>query len=468
MASRSTADPSPLPWRHVGQPLLTGPSADRHIVQFYEDDAFLVGVVADFFEAGLALGEPLVAITTAAHAEGLRAQLAERGVDVDAVCASGQLTLLDARETLGRFMADGMPDAARFRESIGGVLERSQARSCHARVRAFGEMVDVLWQDGQPQAALQLEALWNALSTSHSFSLLCGYALGRFGREAEGSGFRAVCGAHSHVIPTERYAQLAEPDSRLRAVSLLQQRALVLEREIEHRKQVEQQLREALAVRDDFLSVAGHELRTPLTTLRLQVHALQGAVRAGTVSLGERVTRLSHQVRRLSALIDDLLDVSRINAGRLTLELEPLELGGLVRDAVERVSEAVPGSAQLIRVLAQEGVEGRWDGGRIEQVVVNLVVNALKYGPGKPVELTVTATAERARLTVRDYGIGIAPEAQARIFDRFERAVSSRHYGGLGLGLWISRQLVQAHRGGIRVESVPGEGATFIVELPLR
>jgi signal transduction histidine kinase len=467
MAS-SAADPSQRSWQHVGQPLLTGPSADRHMVQFYEDDAFLQGVVADFFEAGLRVGEPLVGIITAAHAEGIRAQLAARGVDVEAACASGQLTLLDARETLGCFMVDGVPDAARFREVVGGVLERSQARSCHARVRAFGEMVDLLWQDGLPQAALQLEALWNGLSQRYAFSLLCGYALGRFGTEADGGGFREVCSAHSHVIPTERYAQLAEPEARLREVSLLQQRAQVLEREIEHRKQVEQQLREALAVRDDFLSIAGHELRTPLTTLRLQLHALQGTARAGPTPLGERVGKVARQVRRLSALVEDLLDVARLNAGQPMLDVAWLELGGLARDAVERVLEGAPGAAHLLQVHAPQEVYGLWDGGRIEQVIVNLLLNALKYGPGKPVELTVSVTDDRAQLTVRDHGIGIAPEAQERIFGRFERAVSSRNFGGLGLGLWISRLLVEAHRGTLRVQSMPGEGAAFTVELPLR
>src|SRR5262249_3012253 len=157
----------------------------------------------------------------------------------------------------------------------------------------------------------------------------------------------------------------------------------------------------------------------------------------------------------------------RISAGRLELEREPVDLEAVVREALSRLSEefARAGCAVALRVEGDSHV-GQWDRTHLEQVVSNLLSNAAKYGAGRPVEITVTAETGTSRLTVRDHGIGIAPEHLGRIFDRFERAVSVRHYGGLGLGLWIVRQIVEGLGGHVSVASQPGEGSTFTVELP--
>ncbi|MGZ3459899.1 MAG: sensor histidine kinase, partial [Archangium sp.] len=174
-----------------------------------------------------------------------------------------------------------------------------------------------------------------------------------------------------------------------------------------------------------------------------------------------------HTSQRLGALVDELLDAGRITAGRLKLEREEVDLATLARDAVGRMSEALARTGSEVKLVADAQVVGRWDRVRLEQVVGNLLSNAAKYGRGQPVEVRVEAGHDgRARLVVKDHGIGIAPEDQARIFERFERAVNGRQFHGLGLGLWISREIVESHGGHIQVQSAPGEGSTFTVELP--
>jgi PAS domain S-box-containing protein len=223
---------------------------------------------------------------------------------------------------------------------------------------------------------------------------------------------------------------------------------------------------EAIRGRDEFLAVASHELRTPLTALMLQLHVAQRY--SGSPELPVRLDAAVRHTKRLASLVDNLLDASRITTGRMKVQLEELDLRDAVRDVVERFQEEAKNARSELVVHADASVVGSWDRLRVEQVVTNLLSNALKYGAGAPVELTVERAGASARVSVADHGIGIAPEDVARIFGKFERAVSARHYGGLGLGLFIARQIVEAHSGSIHVESTPGKGSTFTVELPLR
>ncbi|HEX5748839.1 MAG TPA: response regulator [Archangium sp.] len=228
---------------------------------------------------------------------------------------------------------------------------------------------------------------------------------------------------------------------------------------------------EAVLLRDEFLLVASHELKTPLTSLLLQERMLERSVeQAGTPSGMERLRRCSVAMRRqceqLARLIDSLLDVSRITSGRLVLERSRVDLVQLVQDSMERLRSQAESARCPLHLEAGPPVFGQWDRFRLEQVVVNLLTNALKYGAGKPVDLRVHAEGSQAVLVVRDHGIGIREEDQKRIFGRFERAVPTRHFGGVGLGLYISRQIVNAHAGTIELTSRPAEGATFTVRLP--
>jgi signal transduction histidine kinase len=225
---------------------------------------------------------------------------------------------------------------------------------------------------------------------------------------------------------------------------------------------------QAIFARDEFLAVAAHELRTPLTALKLRMQSLLRQLRRGpaTEEMFSGFHAAARQVTRLGRLVESLLDVGRINTGRLELEREPVDLVELVRDMVEHFSGELGRAGCEVRVRAQGRVTGLWDRTRLEQALTHLLGNALKFGAGQPIELTVESRDGQARLLVRDQGIGVAPEALERIFGRFERAVSSREYGGLGLGLFLTQRIAEAHGGRIHVTSEPGAGATFLLELP--
>ncbi|WP_437924075.1 AAA family ATPase [Sorangium sp. So ce291] len=230
---------------------------------------------------------------------------------------------------------------------------------------------------------------------------------------------------------------------------------------------------EAIERRDEFLLVASHELKTPLTSLTMQAHLIERLLpryqRAEVPP--ERIEAafqvLNRQIARLGHLINELLDVTRLNAGRMTLARAPVDLTALAREVVERMSQQLAVAHCRVQLDLDAPLVGHWDPSRVEQVLINLLSNAMKYGAGGPIDVVVRGQADRALLVVRDHGIGIAEADQARIFERFERAVSVRNFGGLGLGLYIVRWIVTSHGGTIRAESKPGAGATFIVELPL-
>ncbi|XXY46171.1 AAA family ATPase [Sorangium sp. So ce269] len=224
---------------------------------------------------------------------------------------------------------------------------------------------------------------------------------------------------------------------------------------------------DAVRVRDDFLSVASHELKTPLTSLRLGVESLlRRGGHASEERLDRAVRRVDRQVQRLIRLADDLLDVSQIHTGRLALHLEPIDLAGAVDDVVERFDARIAQVGSTVSVRAEPSVVGSWDRSRLEQVISNLLDNALKFGAGMPIEIAVARKGGAAELVVQDHGIGIPTERLPRVFERFERAVSSRHYGGLGLGLYVVRCIVEALGGAVRADSVPGQGTRFVVDLP--
>lgn len=240
--------------------------------------------------------------------------------------------------------------------------------------------------------------------------------------------------------------------------------------DITERRRLEADLRGAVQVRDEFLSVASHELGTPLTSVRLLVDTLLRSIRRQPDQEPQQVEHklgaIGDQLIRLSNLVDTLLDVSHIAEGRLVLSPEPIELSSLVRRVITRMNQVATDAGCAVDLVAPEQVHGVWDRVRTEQVVGNLLSNAFKYGAGKPVQVAVGADEELARVRVSDQGIGIPATKQALIFDRFERAAPSNQYGGFGLGLWIARRALEEMGGAIRVTSQEGQGAEFVVELP--
>jgi hypothetical protein len=226
------------------------PGAGLHHVNLYEDERLLAVTVSEFLGQGLLDGEPAIVIATPAHAVSFCERLGERGFDVERLRADGRLVLLDARESLERFMVDGVPDWELFRTHFEAVIDRSFA----PRARAFGEMVDLLWRDGNRAAALQLEGFWNQLGQTHSFSLLCAYVLGNFYKETDRVLLRDICGTHDAVEVGGLDTLLERVEAPLRELLVLRERVRELEAEVEHRRELEKALRTAV---DELAAVIG-------------------------------------------------------------------------------------------------------------------------------------------------------------------------------------------------------------------
>jgi signal transduction histidine kinase len=218
--------------------------------------------------------------------------------------------------------------------------------------------------------------------------------------------------------------------------------------------------------RDEFFAVAAHDLKTPLCTLGLQVQSVERAL-AGNDWARQRLRSMGRQVTHMTRLIGRLLDVSQISGGGLRLHVEELDLASLVRSVVDRLGDELVACGSTVNLLIEGPVVGRWDRTRLDQIVTNLLTNAIKYGRGLPIDVIVDGDDWSARIIVRDRGIGIAPADQERVFQKFERAAPSS-VGSVGLGLWIVRSIVDASGGRVGLSSEPGAGSTFTIRLPKR
>jgi hypothetical protein len=227
------------------------------------------------------------------------------------------------------------------------------------------------------------------------------------------------------------------------------------------------QAEEAVRLRDEFLSIAAHELKTPLTALNLNLHSLRRTVQHLDPRAATRVTQAVRSSERLSELVAMLLDSTRLASNGFELVREPFLLADAVRDVLDAFLPAATQAGCALTLSVEGEARGVWDRRRIEQVVGNLVSNALRHGASTPVHVRVTVEQGEAVVAVEDQGPGLGPEVLARVFGRYERASSPRHHGGLGLGLYVSRGIVAAHGGSIEARNRPGGGACFTVRLPL-
>ena len=573
-----------IDWAQVGE--------RDHLVQFYENYAFLVESVSSFVGAALAAGNSGVVIATEEHRQAIDRILAARGIDLPEAIASGRYAALDAAETLAIFTVDGSPDARRFTEIIGDVFDR--AAQGGRQVRAFGEMVALLWMDGDRDAAIHLEELWCALAKERRFALLCGYPLSGFERTADAESFRGVCGCHTRVFPAESYAALADADERLREISHLQQKAESLAAEIAHRHEVEralaqrereladffdnategmhkvgpdgtvlwankaeyvllgfsaedyidhsitefhvdaeviaemltklqhgkilenvparlrckdgsikhvlinssarfddgkfaytrcftrditerwqaeQAMRDADRRKDEFLAILAHELRNPLAPMNNALELLR--VGGGKPEAAENARNiLARQMRQMTRLVDDLLDISRITRNRIELRKERVDIESVVKSAIETSRPAIDGAGHKLTVtLPLRPIFVHADATRLAQVFANLLNNSAKYtAPGGQIWVEAEQRQHEAVVIVRDNGVGIAHDDLPYVFDMFQQVDRSleRSQGGLGVGLTLVRRLIELHDGNVEARSDgTGKGSEFQVRLPL-
>ncbi|MFB3812987.1 MAG: ATP-binding protein [Terriglobales bacterium] len=488
---RDGLDFSPFAWDTL--------TRDTHEVQFYTDDSFLLDSVSRFICEALGRGDAAVVIATAAHRNGLAKRMKARGVEPGVAVAHGRFVERDAAETLATFMVDTHPDPARFAEVIGGLLTRarSAAGSEQASIAIFGEMVALLFSAGLTEAAIELEKLWNGLARTHAFALRCAYPINSFSEEQHGENLLQLCAEHRHVIPAEGYSALAGREDRLLAIAYLQQRALALEAVIEERERLVREAQDEIARRrraeralkeriadlkrahaalmdaekiaatGRLAATIAHELNNPLEAITNLFYLLNND--ASLSAEGRSYAKLcEQQLERVAHIVKQTLGFYRSSEGPA-----PLSVAQLLRDALLlnakrfelhgiKVEQEIGGNCHI---LAHDG--------EMRQVILNLIGNAIQaMTQGGKLRVRVRAgvdwkncSTEGVHITIADTGNGINHEHRARIFEPF---FSTKAKKGTGLGLWVTKGIVQKHHGSIRFRSRSGErhGTCFTVFLP--
>ncbi len=461
-----------------------------HAVHFYERDEDLADNVARFIGDGLLSGEAAVIVATAAHRELFVRRLGAMNIDVEAARVAGNLTLLDAAGTLARFMNGDRPDPELFRRSVGSVIESACTRGTqNVKVRAYGEMVDILWRAGHAPAAVALEDLWIELAGRHPFALLCAYAIEGFSDRPHGVGLSAVCDRHSQI-------SIATPTAGEGGSTDIARHARVLAAEIAHRKRVEEMLRsavrdlrqaeaaereraerterlagdlsETIRVNEMFMGVLAHDLRTPLAAI-VTAAQLMKKREAGTTEgrNAKALGRMLSSSARMSRMIEQLLDFTRLRVGGgIAVEPKSGDITALATQAVDELEGSYPDCT--VDVTHVGDTAGAWDADRLGQVLSNLVANALQHGvPAAGVRVFVDGR-DRETVCVRVHNMGVIPDALlSQVFDPLTGGQRRRDRSqGLGLGLFISKRIAEAHGGDVAVSSSQADGTTFTLSLP--
>lgn len=450
------------------------PSEQDHFVLFYDSDSYLTESVRDFIVTGLHNGEDTVVVATQEHREQLEFALEEAGVDVRAARAEGRYLTLDAAATLSEFMVDGDPDPALFDKTIGGMMSRASEGG--RALRVFGEMLALLWDDGNIPAVIRLEEFWNSILEAQPFALMCAFPMRSFSHQGETEQFNEVCDRHSRVFPTEDYARLDQPNDRLLAVAQLQQRVSADETErrgmkLEHLQLADalERLKELDRLRNDFVAMVVHDIRTPnavigafLEILRKDWDTLDNE------RIRELLTTAIANTAHVTCLVDDILTVSRIESGDFSYDMKPFDIAeivyravGAARGANDKLRFEVSVHDRLPAALGDEA--------RQLQILNNLLSNAAKFSAEmSTVAVAVRREGHHLRIDVRDEGLGIAKADQVKLFRRFSRVESRNNpkIKGIGLGLYITKALVEGQGGSISVTSEVGAGSTFSYTMP--
>lgn len=454
--------------------------------------------MCQFAAEGIGQGAGVVVVARRLHRKGIERALAERGVDVAACHASGQLSMPDADTVLRDFLAEGgMPDPGRFWAIFGSLVDAHLARFRHLRI--YGEMVDILWSSDRRPAAIEFENLWSQLAARQEqrgrpFSLLCGYAVGHFGCEEQTRAFLDLCGTHGRVVPAKSYETLREHhNSQQHLIARLQQQALALQAEVAHRRAVEAELQlakeraeAANQAKSMFLAVISHELRTPLTAIvgyadLMLASSSSSSAAAGEMPASERgeiVEVISRNGRELVRLLNDVLDLSKVEAGSLQIDSVPFSPVELVSDVASVLRLQAREKQLSMRINIGPDVPARvlGDPSRLRQILVNLTSNAVKFTPaGGIIDMALRMrpppvdSPPLLECIVRDTGCGMTPEHAQQLFQPFSQGETSasRQHGGAGLGLFLSRQLARLLGGDlVLAQTAPGQGTTFVATVP--
>lgn len=446
-----------------------------HVAQFYRDDQIPVSDAAHFLGSALGSGSSAVLVATQQHTKPMLTCLRETGLDTELLAGQGRLVVLDAATVLPRLMPDGRPDEARFREIIEQHIARAAkaATSPLPHVAVYGELVMLLAGSGRHEAAITLERMWNGLLQRQPVSLRCAYRIDSFAETENDTFIGQICAEHGHVVPVEDYDRLESDEERLRSVVMLQQKAEAHATEAADHRRTEAELTRrtielqgALDARDAFLSIAAHELKTPITTLRAFAQLLLRDVTRNKPIAPERLasalTAIEQQTGQLSSLVSRLLDSDDLKGSRLHINPTRVNLIPLARAAVE----AMEGSACRFLLDGPRRLDAMVDAGRFEQVLSILLNNAARFSPPGSTVLVTVHEGDPIRICVTDEGMGVASTDRERIFDRGYRADGTDHLSGLGLGLYIARQVIRLHGGDLHVEDPPHRGSRFVLTLP--
>jgi signal transduction histidine kinase len=482
------------PYRRLGLPaFLVAPSPGLHAVQFYDAEIFLLDTVSEFLGTGLAAGDRLIVIATQKRTAAILARLDPRALEQ--ARAEGRITLLDAEITLERITVDGMPDATRFHDFAAEMMGGETSANSSRPLRTYGEMVDLLVKQGNVRAAVRLEELWHEMLEQHPFSMLCGYAIGAFFQAGDDVRMKEVCAAHTHVIPTERFVGLTDPDQRMREVAVLQQRGRMLKKEVERCETFERALDKARrdlgtiqkelqawvqreqdarhraessdAFKDRFVSIVGHDLRNPLNTILATVRmmAIRKELQPESHARLERVVASSVRMQRM---IEQLLDVARAHLpGGIEVQSgEPRDLVPVVQAIVGEVNASRP--SRSIELVASPAF-ARLDVERFQQAVWSMLCYVVAHAdPKSPVRVEVGRRDTMAVVAVESPSTMVDRALLPHLFDSLQlESHAEAGMEGHTLGLYLAKRIVAAHGGKVDARSSEETGTRLEAILPL-
>jgi signal transduction histidine kinase len=444
-----------------------------HVVQFYGDDGFLLDELSRFIGTALGAGEAALVIATKEHRDGLARRLKMWGLDTTWAMAQGRYVALDAAETLAKFMLDGWPDAARFAEVVGGLLERvrtaSGGEAC--RVAAFGEMVALLWMEGKADAAIRLEELWNDLARTHAFSLRCAYPMSSFCREEHGDLLLKVCAEHSAVIPGESYTALVSEDERLRGVAHLQQKAAALETEVAERRLVEEKLRRSQSELESLVEQRTAALRQLSSRLlNLQDTERRRIARELHDSLGQYLVALKLNVEILQrsparlelwSQSEELMDRCIAEVRTLSYLLHPPTMDAVgIASAARWYVEGFGLRSGLTLTLDAPNDPVRLPDAielALFRVLQEALTNVHRHSGASAADILIRRSSGQVILEVNDNGHGISQE----MLDRFREART-----GTGVGLMSMHERARELGGKVQIES-GSTGTSVRIAIPV-